>query len=269
MVFGQFSTSQDLTPKVRTINCEAPLKFRNQLIDLAFYLANDAGLSEDHLYRVTVQNIGASVSGQPYGGYRYAVGRELGKADWVTVYDLIPRLGAEFRKIGRFDEFRENLNRILAGNGIVWDVDEVGGLVKALPPEGATSVRTALHEFSQPEFAAAYKLLLDAIDAYNSRPQRARDSCANAFDAVESAGKVVAQLPSGTFGDVIKELTKRQSLLPETLRALEALNVIRHNHFGHGGSEPFALAPHEVDFVYLSCVAAAVLFGRMPHGKPT
>ena len=51
----------------------------------------------------------------------------------------------------------------------------------------------------------------------------------------------------------------------ETLRMLEALNMMRHNHFGHGMSEPFSLSAQEVDFVYLSCMAAAILFARMWH----
>jgi hypothetical protein len=116
---------------------------------------------------------------------------------------------------------------------------------------------------ARPRFEAAHKLLLDAIDAYNAQPQRPRDACANAFDAIESAGKIVTRIPSGTLGDVLDRLRKNQSLTPETLRMLNALNTMRHNHFGHGMSEPFSLSPQEVDFVYLSCIAAAILFARM------
>lgn len=262
--FREFSSSEDLLPKERTVDSDAPREFRNELVDLVFSLA-DAHLGEEHFYRLMTQNIGASVSGNPYGGYRYAIGRDLGRAHWVRIYDLLPRLADEFRKAGLLEKFRSDLNRILAGNAIAWDMDEEGRLVRVLPEGAATTVRVAVRELARPKFEAAHKLLLSAIDAYNAQPQRPRDACANAFDAVESAGKVVAQVPSGTFGDALKQIRKDQALAPETLRLLEALNMIRHNHFGHGMSEPFSLSPQEVDFVYLSCMAAIILFARMRH----
>jgi predicted Fe-Mo cluster-binding NifX family protein len=61
---------------------------------------------------------------------------------------------------------------------------------------------------------------MDAIDAYNAQPQRARDACANAFDAIESAGKVVAEVPSGTFADVLKKFQASNVLARETIRML-------------------------------------------------
>lgn len=263
MPFREFSTSQGLDPRDRPIDADAPLSFRNELVDLVFSLAPNSQLPEEHFFRLMTQNIGASVAGNPYGGYRYAIGRDLGRAEWVRVYDLLPRLGSEFRRVGLFDQFRTDLNRILAGNRIAWDMDATGNLVRALPEEAATSVRVALRELSRPEFEAAHLLLLDAIDAYNDRPQRPRDACANAFDAAESAGKIIVGLPSGTFGDVVGELRRRRSLQSETLRVLEAMNVTRNRHFGHGTTEPFALSNQEVDFIYLSCVAAAIMFARM------
>lgn len=263
MSFREFSTSQGLYPKDRSVDADAPVSFRNELVDLVFSLAHDSKLGEEHFFRLMTQNIGASVAGKPYGGYRYAIGRDLARADWVRVYDLLPRLATEFKRVGLFAQFRNDLNRILAGNGIIWDVDDNGNLVRTLPDEAATSVRVAVRELSRPEFEAAHRLLEDAVDAYNDRPQRPRDACANAFDAVESAAKVVAGFPSGTFSDVLNELRRRQLLRPETLRMLEAVSVMRHNHFGHGTSNPFALSMQEVDFVYLSCVAAAILFARL------
>jgi hypothetical protein len=261
--FREFSASEGLLSKERSVDSEAPREFRNELVDLVFALARDIPMGEEHFHRLMTQNIGASVSGNPYSGYRYAIGRDLGRADWVRVYDLLPRLADEFHRAGLFEGFRSNLNRILAGNAIAWDMDEEGKLIRVLPEEAATSVRVAVRELARPEFEAAHKLLLDAIDAYNAQPQRPRDACANAFDAVESAGKVVAQVPSGTFGDVLKQLRKDQALASETLRMLESLNTMRHNHFGHGMSEPFSLSAQEVDFVYLSCMAVVILFARM------
>jgi hypothetical protein len=257
--FRQFSTSEGLITKARTVDSDAPREFRNELIDLVFSLA-DAPLTEDHLFRLMTQNIGASVSANPYGGYRYAIGRDLGRADWVRVYDLLPRLADEFRQEGRFETFRSNLNRILAGNAIAWDMNEEGNLVRVLPEEAARSVRVAVRELARSEFEAAHRL--------NAHPQRARDACANAFDAIESAGKVVAEVPSGTFDDVLKKFRSSNALARETIRMLQEMNTIRHNHFGHGMSEPFSLSTHEVDFVYVSCMAAGILFARMYRGSP-
>jgi hypothetical protein len=110
---------------------------------------------------------------------------------------------------------------------------------------------------------------MDAIDAYNAQPQRARDACANAFDAIESAGKIVAEIPSGTFDDVLKKCQTKQALARETIRMLQELNTVRHNHFGHGMTESFSLSSPEVDFVYVSCIAAVILFARMYRGDFT
>jgi hypothetical protein len=266
--FRQFSNSQGLAPKARTVDSDAPGEFRNELVDLVFSLAAEP-LTEYHLHRLMTQNIGVSVSANPYGGYRYAIGRDLGRADWVRVYDLLPRLAAEFRQHGRFEEFRTNLNRLLAGNAIVWDMNEEGNLVRFLPAEAESSVGVAIRELARPEFEAAHRLLMDAIDAYNAQPQRARDACANAFDAIESAGKIVAEIPSGTFDDVLKKFQTKQALARETIRMLQELNTMRHNHFGHGMTEPFSLSSPEVDFVYVSCIAAAILFARMYRGDFT
>ena len=196
MAFREFSTSEGVVTKELTIDSDASNEFRNELVDLVFTLARDAELGEAHFYRLMTQNIGAYVAENPYGGYRYAIGRDLLKAEWVRVYDLLPRLADEFRRVGLFDQFRSNLNRILAGNGIVWDLDEEGRLVRNLPEGAGRSVRVAMSELSRPEFKAAHKLLLDAIDAYNDQPQRSRDACANATVIWLAACSMVRQSPS-------------------------------------------------------------------------
>lgn len=154
------------------------------------------------------------------------------------------------------------MNRILAANGVVWDLGETGALVRGLPPEASASVAAAMIELKKPQFDSARKLLTDAIDAYNARPQRSRDACANAFDAMEAVGKTVLDIPTGTFGDVVKELSRRGTLAPESVDMLLRLNIARNKHFGHGMTIPFALRSSEVDFVYLSCVAGVILLAR-------
>jgi hypothetical protein len=154
------------------------------------------------------------------------------------------------------------VNRILAANRVVWDLSDDGTLTRTLPQEAAISLSGAMAELNEPEFESAHRLLESAIEAYNERPQRPRDACANAFDAMEAVGKTVLGLPAATFDDVIKEITRRNALSAEITQVLQRLNVVRHNHFGHGMTTPFALRPSEVDFVYLGCVAGCILLAR-------
>lgn len=262
MGYRAFSSSGETPPSDRIIDTDAPESLRNELVDLAFSLGVEAGLEEVQIHRVITLSIGEKPSGQPYGGYRYAASRDLGRADWVRVYDLIPRLGHEFRRVGRFDQFRVAVNRILAANRVVWDLAADGTLTRTLPQEAATSLSRVMAELNKPQFEPARRLLEDAIAAYNGRPQRPRDACANAFDAMEAVGKTVFSLPAATFADVLDEIRRRDALSAEITQVLQRLNVVRHNHFGHGMTTFFALKPEEVDFVYLGCVAGCILLAR-------
>jgi hypothetical protein len=262
MGYRSFSTSGEVPQSDRNVDADAPESLRNELVDLAFTLATESGLEEVQIHRVITLSIGERPSGQPYGGYRYAASRDLGRADWVRVYDLIPRLGHEFRRVKRFDQFRVALNRILAANRVVWDLGSDGALTRTLPQEASASVSHAMAELNKPEFESARRLLEAAMEAYNARPQRPRDACANAFDAMEAVGKTVLNLPTATFGDVLDEIRRRDALSGEVIHVLQRINVVRHNHFGHGTTTPFALRPAEVDFVYLGCVAGCVLLAR-------
>ena len=262
MEYRSFSTSGEVPQSDRTVDADAPESLRNELVDLAFTLGTEAGLQEVQIHRVITLSIGERPSGQPYGGYRYAASRDLGRADWVRVYDLIPRLGHEFRQVRRFDQFRLAVNRILAGNRVVWDLAADGTLTRILPHEATASVSHAMAELNKPEFEPARRLLEDAIEAYNARPQRPRDACANAFDAMEAVGKTALSIPTATLADVLDEIRRRDTLSGEITQVLQRLNVVRHNHFGHGMTTPFALKRAEVDFVYLSCIAGCVLLAR-------
>lgn len=262
MAYRDFSSSGEVIPPDRNIDTGAPRSLRNELVDLAFSLGVEAGLEGVQIHRVITLSVGENPSGQPYGGYRYAASRDLRRADWVRVYDLISRLGHEFRCIHRFEEFRAAVNRILAANQVVWDLSDDGTLTRTLPQEAAISLSKAMAELNKPPFASARRLLEDAIEAYNGRPQRQRDACANAFDAMEAVGKTVLGVPAATFDDVLREITRRHGLSAEITQVLQRVNVVRHNHFGHGMTKPFALSASEVDFVYLACVAGCILLTR-------
>ena len=66
-----------------------------------------------------------------------------------------------------------------------------------------------------------------------------------------------------TFGDVVANLRARGGIDQFTLRSLQSLEILRHNHFGHGGQAAFGLSPAEVDFVYISCIAGILLLARI------
>jgi hypothetical protein len=261
--FRDFSVTEGLTPRVRSIDNDAPASFRNELVDLIFCLAEKSGVEQDLIYGLVSQNLGVSIAGKPYGGYRYAVGRDISKVQWNRVFDLIPRLANEFRRVGVFEEFREAINKILAANGIVWDLDENGHLVRVLPGVLVALVKAAVQELSSGGFEPALALLNAATDAYNDHPRRDRDACANAFDAMESVAKTVYQKPNATFGAVLHHIRGRQSLQDEIIKVLEGINTLRNSHFGHGMVQQFKLSSQEVDFTYLTCIAATLMFARI------
>ncbi|MFY0538928.1 hypothetical protein [Nannocystis pusilla] len=79
---------------------------------------------------------------------------------------------------------------------------------------------------------------------------------------LESAAKIRMQ-SNKTFGSAL-DMAKVQKLVnPEVAEVLRRIEVVRHNHLGHGGKTPFSLAPDEIDFVYVSCILGARLFLRL------
>ena len=70
-------------------------------------------------------------------------------------------------------------------------------------------------------------------------------------------------MPSATLGDVIKTARAKGILAPETLAILEKIYALASNHFRHGMTQPFSLSAPEVDFVYVNCMAAILLFVRL------
>ena len=70
-------------------------------------------------------------------------------------------------------------------------------------------------------------------------------------------------MPTATFGNVLVEARKRQSMASETIAMLQKLYDMANNHFRHGMTTPFTLKPPEVDFVLVSCVAGILLFVRL------
>jgi hypothetical protein len=83
------------------------------------------------------------------------------------------------------------------------------------------------------------------------------------FDAMESIAKTRLGGALQTFGDVTTELRNRNMLSDGLVLVLEGLNTTRNRNFGHGNEAPFTMADGEVDFVYLACAAATLMFARL------
>lgn len=263
--FRDFSSSDEFQPAVRNIDSDAPAGMRHELIDLIFHLAehNSPPLTDKRMHRIICQSLGAPASGQPYGGFRYAAGRDLGKADWHRVYDVICRLWPEFEGAGVTEEYRQGANRILAAYGVVWELTEEGRLQRHLPTPAQTLVAAAITELRYPRFAPALTLLNAARDAFDDRPRRDRDACTNIFDSMESVTKEVFNMPNATFGSVLKHVRQNNALQGEVISVLEAINTLRNRKFGHGMTVQFDLSSGEVDFTYLTCIGAILLFVKI------
>jgi hypothetical protein len=264
MATREFSMGGNIPPPERNIDNDAPQGMRQEVLDVAFSIAEHSGdpqITPDHIYRLVSQTLGIATSGNPYGGYRYAAGRDLRGAGWPRVYDVVLRLAREFHQVGSFAEFQRGTNQSFAGNGVVWDLSNDQRLIRVLPSAAQQQVGDALQELSAPRFAAALQLFISAKEAYDDRPRRDRDACSNIFDALESVAKEKEGMPGATFGQVVAQVT----LNSEVVDALKSINTLRNKNFGHGMTTPFSLTGPEIDFTYLACIAALLLFARMPN----
>jgi hypothetical protein len=264
MPIRSFSSELEDPTANRSIDNDAPEGLRQELIDAVYLIFERIGdnFDESRLHKIITQSLGMQPSGNPYGGFRYAVGRDIGKAPWQRVYDLIIRLRAEVPALFH-EEYRIVVNRLLAAYKIAWDLGEDGKLHRVLPVAAQSQVEAVLQELSQPRFASALSSFHEAMVAYDDRPQRGRDACKNVFDALESVSKEVFGMPTATFGNVLAEVRKRQAMAAETIAVLQKMYEVANGHFRHGMTTTFTLKPAEVDFVLVSCVAGILLFVRL------
>jgi hypothetical protein len=235
---------------------------RQELVDFIFHLVGQSAgqVQERRIYEVTGLMLGAGITANPYGGYLARVSRDVGAADWARVYDWISRFWPEFEQVGLHVLFREGVNTIFAANGVVWDLNEAGHLERVLAEPLHQQVNAVNAMFIDARFAAARQTFELAAEAFNDRPRRDRDACANAYDALESAAKIAFNMPRATFGEVLNAVGPRGDLSPQAIRLLRAIEVFGHTTFRHGGVEPFALSSAEVDFVYTACAGAILVF---------
>jgi hypothetical protein len=249
---------------------DAPAGMRPELVDAFYYVAGQTNRQLDvdrDLYFIIEQSLGCDAAGSPSAGKRQRIGRDLAQAPWQRVYDLIERLWPEYQRVAAQESYREAVNRVLAGYSVAWELGSDGRLHRVLPSALTAQIKAALEELSDPRFAAALQLYNNAVQAYDSRPRRDRDACANMFDALESGAKEVFQLPHSRFYEVLATARTQGAFTSEIINVLEAINTLRNRHFGHGMTAPFQLAAPEVDFAYTSCLGAILLFTRRAHAQ--
>ena len=258
-------SSQDNIVSTRDLE-DAPQAMRQELVDLFFGIAehNQDEISSEHLYRVVSQSLGIKTSGNPYGGYRYASGRDVGTVDWRRIYDLVTRVHSDFDKQGFGHQLRQGANRIFAAHNVAWELGEDGRLSRVLPVEAQIQIDAAFVELNDPKYSPALALFNAARNAYDDRPRRDRDACTNVFDALESVAKIKYRRPNETFGQVTKYLEQNSLSRPEVVAMFKGLNDLRNRNFGHGMTVNFNLSSAEVDFTYVACVGGILLLVRTP-----
>ena len=258
--FRGFTIAEGHVPQGRTVDDDAPDGLRQEFVDLVFGLAEQNDLNPATIHRAATQSLGMRVSAQPYGGFRYALGRDIDRAEWHRVYDLMVRLWPNFSTADCAGDYVDGVRRILAGYGIAWDMDDDGQLHRVIHSVAQASVDAALRILSEDRFGDAQGIFHDARLAYDDRPRRDRDACANGFDAMEAVAKIVQEMPNGTFHDVLQRIRRAGDLNGEVVGVLSSVNTLRNRNFGHG--VPFTLRPQEVEFTYAVCVAGIVLLAQ-------
>src|ERR1700722_7101040 len=100
MAIRSFSSQFEDTTAIRSVDDDAPTGLRQEWVD-AVYLVFDrqpggfSNADERKLYNVISQSLGVQPSGAPYSGFRYAIARDVDRAEWQRFYDLIIRVAAE------------------------------------------------------------------------------------------------------------------------------------------------------------------------------
>ena len=255
-----FTTAEGHVPRGRTVDDDAPRALRQEYVDLVFSLAEQNDLDPARIHQAATQSLGMQAAAQPYGGFRYALGRDIERAEWPRVYDLMVRLWPNFSAADCAEDYVGGVRRILAGSAIAWDMDADGQLRRVMHPVAQAHVDAASELLSEDRFVDVQGIFSDARSAYDDRPRRDRDACANGFDAMEAVAKIVHEMPTATFDKVLKRIRRTGELSGQVIGVLDSVNTLRNRDFGHG--VPFTLRAEEVEFTYTVCVAGIVLLAR-------
>ncbi|MEO8593060.1 MAG: hypothetical protein ABI759_07050 [Candidatus Solibacter sp.] len=259
----------DDIPANRTVDNDAPAGLRLELIDVVFNLVETdatqypAQITAGQLYRVLKHSMGQALApDNPMNGFRNGAARQIRDLPWQRVYDLVCRWWREFPPELQ-GEYVRVVNGVLAAYRIAWELRDDAALHRVLALPAQAQVDAAFGELEDPRYHAALASFRQATAAYDDRPQRGRDACKNIFDALESVSKEVFGMPTATFGNVLVEARRRQSIANETTSVLQKLYDMANSHFRHGMTTAFILKPAEVDFVFLSSTAGILLLTRL------
>jgi hypothetical protein len=194
---------------------------RQEVLAAIYDLLPQSGpaLTEQQIYYGIEQMLGVQAAGNPMAGWRQRLGRDLGNAEWVRIYDVIGWTWSQFQRAGLQEVFRENINRVLAAHGVVWELEGDGRLHRVLPVAGQAQVAAAFAELTAPQYAPALALANAAGEAYDARPRRDRDACRNIFDAMESVAKEKYGMPNSTFGQVVGHIRQAGGMNEQVKRS--------------------------------------------------
>jgi len=109
-------------------------------------------------------------------------------------------------------------------------------------------------------FASVAVHVKRALELYSQKPQPDyRNSIKESISAVESAAKIITNLPSATLGDAIKEIDKRHSLHLAFKEGISKLYGYTSDQGGirHSLTEAGNIDESDVRFMLVSCSAFA------------
>lgn len=264
-----FDFARNQGPPLARVVQDAPQAMRMQLI-AALYRAAEEPVATFEGRRINVAaelypKIAFTLGERPvavmHDAYMQRIGRDLERAEWTLVFEVVLALWEDFRQHGRAEAYRSAVNGVFALNGIAWDLGEDGLLHRVLPEGAQAQVAAMFAELARPGFEGARRLAEAAQRHYDARPREDRDACSNIFDALEETAKVKLGLHRRGFGDVVAEM-RRRNITPGLADVLDKLNGMAHQTFRHGND--VVIAPAVVDFVYLTCVGGILMFARLP-----
>ena len=263
-----FSASGEFSLPERNVDDDAPLNMRAEWIGQVFYRATSS-LSGSPTVKQVYDTINSALgipdpAVDPNGGLQKRATTHLNSVHWIRFYDLVVLFWKIFKAEGEEGDYRDGVNKLLGSYGIVWELSADGKLERVLPVTVAQELSAAVQELQQPDYEPAAELMAHARDAFNDVPRRGRDAAANAFDAMEAAAKVRMGMPSATFGAALDAARDKKLVDTFIYDVLKKVEVVRHNHLGHGMTTTFALSNHEVDLIYVTSALGARLFAGLP-----
>lgn len=202
----------------------------------------------------------------PVGGpWAMYIPRTLAQCSWGQFYDLIEQIAACMNQQWgeeRISALSEQVNTILARDGIAWRLDGQGHVMRALNPQVARQIEEARTLLTDPRFQGPDEQFERAIVYLSKRPEPEEENCVkDAIGAVEAVANILA----GTTGVQLNRLLNRQpfssAIHPVIRQAIDKIYAYRGAAPGvaHGQVGPSVVSLAEAMWV-LSISAATMLY---------